>query len=253
MAIRKITGARWLLFLVLGGLGLLSVGSSPTTPDDHELSPEANAVSEGNYNFALELFSKLEAPSENQIISPFSISSALAMAYSGARGNTESQMTQVLHFPTNQSILHSGMAAILSSFTNLSKSGKVELKVTNGLWPQSNYKFKTGFLDLCRNNYQAEVGSVDFTKSAEIARRQINDWIERSTNKKIGNLFDPGSVNANTRLVIANAIYFKGKWVSRFERRKTRDAAFWVTPERATPVPTTLASETPPVPPAPNR
>ena len=235
-AVRLMACARWPLLLAFGVLLLLSVGSAPPEQSGRTIAPEANAIAEGNSAFALGLFAKLENPDANQILSPFSVSSSLAMAYTGARGNTEYQMAQALQLPTNRTDVCSGMAAVLASFTNLA-SGDVELNVANALWPQSGNRFIPEFLDSCRNYYRAVPDFVDFQANSEAARQRINAWAERSTKGKIKSLFAPGSVNADTRLVIANAIYFKGKWASRFEKSKTRTRPFWIASERAVQVP----------------
>jgi serpin B len=235
-AISRVAGIRFPLFLVFGGLVLLSVGSAPPEHAGQAITPKAKAISERNSTFALELFARLQSPDANQILSPFSISSALAMAYSGARGNTQHQMAQALHFPTNQPDLSFGMAAVLASLTNLA-SRDVELNVANALWPQRGYQFTPEFLSVCRNDYSAVPDFVDFEANSEAARQRINAWAERSTKGKIKGLFGQGSVNADTRLVIANATYFKGKWASRFEKRQTRTKPFWITPEKAVQVP----------------
>jgi serine protease inhibitor len=221
---------------VLIALILLSLGSSPPEPPKLSASPEWMRVVKANSTVALELLTNLKSNDGNLVISPFSISSAMAMVYSGARGNTEKQIAQALHFPTNQLSLHSGMAAILSSFRNLDNRD-VELNVGNGLWPQKGYPFTTEFLSLCRTDYRADLDFVDFQTYAERARQRINAWVERSTRGKITDLFAPGAVNADTRLVIANTIYFKGKWASRFDKSETQARPFWVAPEKTVPVP----------------
>jgi serpin B len=236
-AIRQIAQSRWPLLLASGWLVLLSVGSAPPGPVTREIKPEAKVVAEGNSRFALEVFSKLKDLDANPIVSPFSISCVLAMTYGGARGNTERQIAQTLHFSTNQLSFHTGMADLLASLTNLASRGEIELKLSNGLWPQSGYQIAPEFLNLCRNDYRADVDFVDFKAGAEPARRRINAWIEHSTKGKIGNLFTPGALNADTRMVLANAVYFKGKWASRFDKTKTRARPFWVTPEEAVQVP----------------
>jgi serpin B len=235
-AVRLMACSRWPVLLAFGSLILLSLGSAPPEQADRAIAPEAKAIIDGNSAFALGLFAHVERPDQNQILSPFSVSSALAMAYTGARGITEKQMAEALQFPTNRTDVSSGMTAILASFTNLS-SGDVELNVANALWPQSGYQFIPEFLDLCRNHHQAVPDFVDFQANSEAARQRINAWAERSTKGKIKGLVAPGSVTADTRLVIANAIYFKGKWASRFEKSKTRSRPFWIAAEKAVQVP----------------
>jgi serpin B len=229
-------GCPWSVALVLVAIVLLSVATPPPEPPRHPLSPESMLVADGNSTFSLELLPKLKSGDGNLIISPFSISSAMAMAYGGARGDTEKQIAQTLHFPTNQPGLHSGMATLLTCFTNVA-SGDVELIIGNALWPQSHYQFTTDFLGLCRKYYRAELEFADFRTGAEVARRRINSWAERTTKGKINGLFPPGAVNADTRLVIANAIYFKGKWASRFDKSKTQARPFWIAPDKPVQVP----------------
>jgi serpin B len=223
------------IFVAFGVLVLLSVGSAPPEARQ-ETTPEQEAVAEGNSRFTLELFSRLKTTDENQILSPFSVYCALAMVYAGAGGNTEVQIAQSLHFQTNQSSFHSGMSAFLASFTNLSKND-VELNIGNGLWAQSGYQLKTEFTKLCRNDYRADLDFVDFQTGAETARQRINTWIDRTTRGKIKDLFAPGAIHTDTRLAIANAIYFNGKWASRFDKEKTHASEFWVSPEKTTQVP----------------
>lgn len=227
---------RWPLLLALGGLVLLSVGSAPPEQPPFSVTPGVQAVVQGNSAFALELFDKLQAPEANQVLSPFSVSSALALAYSGARGDTEKQMSQVLHLPPNRPDLPSEIGAVLASLTNLT-NGDVELVVANALWPQSGYEITPEFSDVCRNHYLANPSFIDFQANSEAARQRINDWAARSTKGRIQGLLAPGAVTANTRLVIANAIYFKGKWASCFQKSKTRNKPFWITAEKSVDVP----------------
>jgi serpin B len=229
-----ITRIRWPILVAFGVLVLLSVGSAPPETKQ-ETTPEQEAVAEGNSRFALELFSRLKTTDENQILSPFSIYCALAMVYAGAGGNTEVQIAQALHFQTNQSSFHSGMSALLACFTNLSNND-VELNIGNGLWSQSGYQLKTEFMKLCGNDYRADLDFVDFQTGAEAARQRINTWVDRITRGKIKNLFAPGAIQTATRLAIANAIYFNGKWASRFDKEKTIAGDFWASPKMATQV-----------------
>lgn len=235
-AIKRISCIRWPLLLAFGGLVLLSVGSAPPEEVSLEPTPEEKAVADGNSRFALNLFSGLKHQDANQVLSPFSVYSSLAMVYAGARGNTEAQIAQTLQIQTNQLSFHSGMAALLTSLTDLS-SNDVDLNIATGLWAQSGYQPRAEFLQLCRNNYRGDVDFVDFQAAGEPARERINAWIDRRTKGKIKDLFSPGAVSAGTRLVIANAIYFNGKWASRFDKSKTRPSPFWVTPQKAAQVP----------------
>ena len=227
----------WPLLLALGGLLLLSVGSAPLEPVNEEITAKVNELTGGNSLFAIELYSKIKQPDGNLIFSPFSISSALAIAYGGARGTTEKQIAKTLHFPTNQPSFHSRMGMILAALTNLATKGEVELHVANGLWPQRNYQFTKEFLALCRQDYSAEVHFADFATQWEAERKRINSWVGRQTKGRLNTLFPPGALTVKTRLVIANAVYFKGYWASRFDKRKTQAKPFWVSPEQNKKVP----------------
>lgn len=218
---------------MLAALVLLSVSSSPPEPVKDGLAPELRSVVEGQSAFALELYSKLKDQGGNLFLSPFSISSAMGMAFGGARGNTEKQIAQVLHFGGDQPSFHSGMRVILAGLTNAEASGGLELRVANGLWPQTDYRLTEDFTTLCRKNYHSEVNFVDFKRDYESARQRISSWVGRLTKGKIKDLFAPGTLSATTRLVIVNAIYFKGAWASRFDKGNTRTRAFWVSPEKA--------------------
>ena len=186
-AIRQIAQSRWPLLLASGWLVLLSVGSAPPGPVTREIKPEAKVVAEGNSRFALEVFSKLKDLDANPIVSPFSISCVLAMTYGGARGNTERQIAQTLHFSTNQLSFHTGMADLLASLTNLASRGGDRAETIERFVASKRLSNRTGFLNLCRNDYRAKtVDFVDFKAGAEPARRRINAWIEHSTKGKIG-------------------------------------------------------------------
>jgi len=236
-AIGKIAGGQCALILVFGGMVLLSIGSSPPLTETQPVSADTKAVGEGNCKFTLNLFSTLPQSGANQVISPLSVSSVFAIAYEGARGPTKEQIASVLQFPTNQASLQDGMAGVLSRLTNMNSSD-VELKVRNGLWSLRGYQIAPGFMDLCRGKYGTDIDFADFRTSARASSSRINAWAEQNTKGKIRNLFAPDSITSDTRLVLANAVYFKGKWASQFDKGKTRTKPFWVNPERPVQVPT---------------
>jgi serpin B len=196
-------------------------------------------ITEGNNKFALELFAKLQSGKGNLFFSPYSISTALAMACAGARGQTESQMTEVLHFPIadnrtadseSKSLLDRQQFAvefgkIIKDLNKRGQKGAYTLTIANALWGQKGYGFLEGFLKLVEN-YDGQLNEVDFERAAEAARNTINAWVEKKTNGKIKNLIGPGVLDSMTRLVLTNAIYFKGNWARQFEKKRTQDAPF---------------------------
>ena len=197
----------------------------------------------GNNEFALRLFAKLQSTKGNLFFSPYSISTALAMTFAGARGQTESQMAEVLHFPvsanqrmdsTSKSMLDRQQFAadfgkIIKDLNNRGQKGAYTLTVANALWGQKGYEFLKEFQELIEKSYDGRLNEADFVRAAEAAHKTINDWVEKKTNGKIKNLISQGVLNSMTRLVLTNAIYFKGNWARQFKEDRTKDAPFTLT------------------------
>ena len=202
-----------------------------------ENDTDVKALVEGNEAFALDLYQQMKGAEGNLFFSPYSISTALATTYAGARGNTARQMSRALHFTLEERRLHRAFGQLEAKLRAFAEKEKVELTVANALWAQKDYHFLEHFLDLVRKYYRAELNHADFKTAHESARGQINNWVERQTNDKIKDLIKPGVLNALTRLVLANAIYFKGLWGSQFDKRMTRDAKFWLDPDTTVDVP----------------
>jgi serpin B len=194
------------------------------------------AVVRGNTEFALALYQKVRTVEGNLFFSPYSISTALAMAYAGARGNTETQMAQALHFVLKQEQLHPAFAFLEAKLRDLQREGHIQLRVANALWPQKGYALQDEFLALSNLCYGALVTGVDY-RDVGTACATINAWVEEKTEGKIQDMIPSGLLDAMTRLVLVNAIYFKGNWASQFDQSLTRDAAFWVTADEQVHVP----------------
>jgi serpin B len=194
-------------------------------------------VVEGNNAFALDLYSRLSSCSGNLFFSPFSISTALAMAYGGAQGATAEEMAAALRFPFERERLHPAFAALMKQVKGDDKSQGYQLNVANGLWAQRGYAFRESYKELVKSNYGAELRELDFSTAAEEARKIINECVERQTHGKIRDLIGPGALGPLTRLVLANAIYVKGDWASPFIKGQTEDAPFTVTPNQKVTVP----------------
>jgi len=202
-----------------------------------EKPADVKPIVTGNTVFALDLYGKLRTQEGNLFLSPYSISTALAMTYGGARGNTEKQMAATLRFTVPQEQLHLGFAALQSRLNAVQRKGKIKLAVANSLWPQTGYEFLPGFVALCRDRYEAQPTAVDFAGATEAARKQINDWAAAKTEQKIKDLIPPGVLDTLTRLVLANAIYFKGDWQTKFDPQATKEEPFHVTPDKPVTVP----------------
>ncbi|UCG32286.1 MAG: serpin family protein [Phycisphaerales bacterium] len=184
------------------------------------------AVVEGNTVFALDLYDKLRTAEGNLFLSPYSISTALAMTYAGARSETAAQMADVLHFSLDQEELHPAFAALESSLEAASDASGCRLHVANALWGQQGHGFLTEFLALTQEHYGAGFREVDFGRATEQARQTINAWVADQTERKIKELLLQGDVDPSTVLALTNAIYFKGDWASQFDPGATIDAPF---------------------------
>lgn len=185
----------------------------------------------GNTAFAIDLYQRLAEKPGNLFYSPYSISLALAMTYAGARGETERQMAQTLRFSLPQQQLHPAFNMLDLNLRPLEQKPAAQdeqpfqLNIANSLWGQEGFDFLPEFLDLLAENYGAGMYRVDYG-DPESARRQINLWVEEQTKEKIKDLIAEGVLNPLTRLVLVNAIYFKGAWVYPFDPEATREAPF---------------------------
>ena len=197
---------------------------------------EMSEIVEGNNRFAVGLYAKLkDSTSENLFFSPYSLSTALAMTYAGAAGETGKQMAEVLRFTVSESELHPAMGQLIRML--LRKEKGYQFRVANRLWGQKGYEFLPEFLNTTQNHYGAELGELDFARQTEDARRAINQWVEKETERKIKDLIPPGLLAQDTRLVLTNAIYFKGNWRDQFEKEATQDAPFYVSADKEVTVP----------------
>lgn len=191
-----------------------------------------------NTSFALDLYSSLSEQEGNLFFSPYSISAAFAMAYAGAQGETAEEIKQTLHFSQSKERLHSTFEDLNSRLNKLQKQETVELFIANSLWPQKDYSLREEYLQVMRKYYDAEIQAVDYRKNLEQSRQTINKWVADKTQDKIKDLIPPGAIDRMARLVLANAIYFRGKWENSFSEDKTRDLPFRPGKEGKTMTPT---------------
>jgi serpin B len=222
-------------------LGILFHPAFPSLQSIADEDPKTDLVSvvQGNTGFALDLYRKLiQAPlmengSGNLFLSPYSISTAMAMTWAGARGETEAQMAKVLRFSLPQAREHGAFALLQDKL----KLGGCTLNVANALWVQQGVALLKSYLSLIEKHYEGGLTTLDFRGALEEARQAINRWVGEKTVQKIEELLKPGEVDASTELVLTNALYFKGRWASRFEEKGTRTGSFRVLPDREVMVP----------------
>ncbi|XP_055988484.1 leukocyte elastase inhibitor-like [Sorex fumeus] len=182
-------------------------------------------LSTANTLFALDLFRALskDDPAANIFFSPLSVSSALAMVFLGTRGSTEEQLAKTLHFDMVEEI-HSRFQSLNADINK--RGASYILKLANRLYGEKTYDFLPEFLTSTQKMYSAELANVDFKHASEDAREEINAWVKGQTEGKIPELLTSGMVDSMTKLVLVNAIYFKGKWQEEFTKQDTREVSF---------------------------
>jgi|WetSurMetagenome_2_1015567.scaffolds.fasta_scaffold175863_1 serpin B len=234
-----------LVFLaVLMALGLFSCvpeasGAVAKSDKARETDPQVNSNSwdtfiKDNNTFALNLYRALQNNEGNLFFSPSSISEALAMAYAGARGQTETDMSKALQFNLLQNELHPAFNLLSRDLAMRGQGAKgkdgegFRLHIVNATWGQKNYTFLSSYLDTLAINYDAGLRLVDFSGNPEQSRNTINDWISQQTENKIKDLIPSGAIDALTRLVLTNAIYFNAAWAKPFDTALTVPQPFYL-------------------------
>ena len=213
------------LVLALIAAGLSAAGTTrPDTPDG------AGSVAAGNNLFAFDLYRHLAADpayaGENLFFSPYSIASALAITCEGARGTTADEIESVLHLPTNETLRREGFADLNAALN--SGSGNCTLRTANALWAEKTHSLLPEYIETAARWYGANATNLDFVENPEGSRETINRWVEEKTEDRIRDLLPPGSIDPLTRLVITNAIYFKGAWAQQFDPAETTVEEFRV-------------------------
>jgi len=211
---------------ILGLIAAPQIASSQSAAQQKPGPPSATEVEavKGSNAFAVDLYSQLRSQPGNLFFSPESISTAFAMAYAGARGQTAAEMQHVLHFTLPPAQLHPAMGTLLSSM-NAQHNG-YQLRVADALWAQQDASFLPSYLKLVQSDYAAGFHRVNFKASPDTVSNTINHWVEQQTNNKIQNLIGHGVLTPATRLVLTNAIYFKGDWLNPFEKASTQNEEF---------------------------
>jgi serpin B len=199
---------------------------------------ETEAASGSVNAFAIDLYKQIRKPAENLIFSPYSISMCLAMAYAGARGETESQMAKALHFSMGQAKITKALGGVNEQVRTAGEGKNAEINIANALWAEQSFPLLKEFVESVRVNFQGELRSVDFQHQPEPVRNTINKWVEEQTKDKIKDLLAPGTFTEDTRLVLTNAIYFKGLWEWQFKKELTKEASFFLLDGKEIKVPT---------------
>lgn len=187
---------------------------------------EKSPVVGGSNQFAIDLFDAIRSRPGNVSIAPASLSTALAMTYEGARGETASEIARVFHFPEDRQAMRDGFHALIDRMNGRGVDRPYQLVAANSLWGQQGDPFRPEYLALLGSTYGAELTPVDFRHAHESARRAINAWVDGKTNHLIPELLAPPMVRPDTSLVLVNTVYFKGSWLYPFARTATAPADF---------------------------
>ncbi|MBL9026618.1 MAG: serpin family protein [Myxococcales bacterium] len=201
--------------------------------------PPVDAVTklaQGSNAFGFDLYKRLQKDPGNIVISPASITTALAMTWGGAKGETAEQMKKVLHFDGSADDVMSTAGKLALSLE--SPNRPVTFRIANQLFGEKTFKFEQPFLDKTKAAYGAPLELLDFVAGPEAARGKINGWVEQETEKRITDLIPKEGITGDTRLVLVNAIYFLGDWENPFEKDRTQAAAFSTTKADKVQVPT---------------
>jgi len=200
----------------------------PQADDTGSTQSGIQQVVDANNQFAFDLYYELDKSEQGNIFySPYSISVALAMTYEGAKGQTADEIKSVFHFPESN-ILRPNFAAIYNEINRGNED--YELRTGNALWAQYDYQFLEDYTSKVEQYYGGKVTNLDFKQEIEKSRQTINSFIEEQTNDKIKDLIPEGVLSSMTRLVLTNAIYFKGTWEWEFDKSDTREQDFKITP-----------------------
>jgi len=193
---------------------------------------ELATLIDGNTVFTLDLYQELKNKEGNIFYSPYSLSVALAMTYAGARGETEQQMAEALSFYLSQDHLHPAFNYLERELVSRGEGAEgkdgegFRLNIVNDIWGQKDFVFLSDFLDTLAENYGVGLKTLDFINAPEESRITINDYISEQTEEKIKDLIPEGIIDAMTRLVLTNAIYFNAAWEYPFGEEMTSDGIF---------------------------
>ena len=199
-----------------------------TSPLNAAPAAQVAQIVAGNTAFATDLYQRERTQPGNLFFSPYSISTALAMTYGGARGQTATEMAHVLHLDLAQPEIPPAFAELVRQMQAAREAKPLTLDIANSLWCQTGFPFSDSFLKPAHDDFEAEARQVDFANKAEPTRLEINSWVAQKTQEKIKDLLQPGQLTPDTRLVLCNAIYFKGRWNTQFDPKATHSAPFFL-------------------------
>jgi len=206
----------------------IGVFGSFGNPVSGTTSSTVNSVIVANNKFAIDMYHALsnrpEYENDNIFFSPYSISNVFSITFEGAGGKTADEIQSVFHLPENSTIRRLGYSIIADGLNN--PKAPYTLFIANALWAEKTYPFLPEYVAVVTGNYRANASNVDFVHTPEESRQTINKWVEGKTGNKIHGMIPQGIIDSYTRLVITNAVYFRGTWVKEFNTAETTNTSF---------------------------
>ncbi len=209
----------------------IEASSPELKPDDWRAAGgNAQTASDAVQQFAVDVYGEIEGLEGNVAFSPYSIMSCLALALEGAEGDTYSEMARAMKLIPRSRNLSPSLALLNSAMQAPQKQDNAgwTVDMANGLFPQEKYALQNEYVETIRKFYRAALQEMDYVNKANAAAGKINEWVEKMTRGKIEKLIQPSALNAQTRLVLVNAIYFYGEWMDPFSDKATKEEAFYV-------------------------
>jgi len=203
-----------------------------SVPLDHEFT--SSELAEMNNSFAFKLWQEIDRKDQNMFLSPYSITTAMGMAYTGARGNTANEMGQVMGYRYNPQQQHLLFQASRNQLDEVQGRKKAQLHVANAMFSSNRNKSRSvpEFSQILQDSFLSELKYLDFNKAKETAD-YINNWVEERTNRRIKNIVSEQQIaQSNDGLVLVNSIYFKSEWASPFNEEATGEDKFYTSSKR---------------------
>ncbi len=191
-------------------------------------SKEQSTPGSGIDRFGLDFLMRGHQPGKNLVYSPYSLYTAMAMVYAGAGQSTAAEFQQVMHYPASTDDFHKTTGEV-SAKLQQTKHPDMEVRIANGLWIHEYLEVESPFMTILNEHYKASSERFDFRreKQRKEARERINNWTAEQTKEKISEIIPEGTLRSNTRLILTNALYFKGQWLHTFNEKRTRKGVFY--------------------------
>ncbi len=222
---------RRMALILCGGVALVGIAAWISAPVHSaplpKVAPEVqNDLIRGTNALTWELLRKTSGESGNVVLSPISITTSVGMSYVGARGQTAQEMAQTLGYPGEPSIVAPALHRLREQFLRAGNSSGQSLTIANSLWVQNGFDLHPDYVLMVQQHFGGELHRTNFGQDREKAALQINRWVDTQTRHHIPKLLDANDLDPLTRLVLTNAIYFKGSWEKPFDKRRTEPKAF---------------------------